>query len=177
MPIPLTLPMLILPPVLLWVVLSDLLYRRIANRLVLALLGLWAVHTAWLAWQGSPDLAWGEVGRSALTAAIVLVVGYGLFAMRWVGAGDVKLVAVLCLWLGGEAFAFLVVTSLAGGLLALGMPVLRMVEFAAANSVARLGVLLRKPLPTPMALRPHALPGIPYGIAIAAGAAFVLFRV
>ncbi|WP_420995306.1 A24 family peptidase [Cupriavidus sp. 30B13] len=171
----LTFAALVLPPALLWAVLSDLLYRRIANRLVLALLALWTIHAAWLAFQDGQALAWPELGRSALAAALVLVVGYGLFAMRWVGAGDVKLVAVLCLWLGGDVSMFLLVTSLAGGVLALGMPVLRRVELCVARRVEQLGPWLRRPLATPMALRSHSLPGIPYGFAIAAGAAFVLF--
>lgn len=174
---------LVLPPALLWTVLSDLLYRRIANRLVLALLAAWTVHTAWMVFQDARAVAWPELGRSAMAAAIVLVVGYGLFAMRWVGAGDVKLVAVLCLWLEGNVSTFLLVMSLAGGVLALGMPVLRMAERCAAWCNARCaawyarqpGSWLRRPPPAPAALHAHALPGIPYSIAIAAGAAFVLF--
>ncbi|WP_454720301.1 MULTISPECIES: A24 family peptidase [Cupriavidus] len=171
----LSLAALVLPPVLLWMVLSDLLYRRIANRLVLALLAAWVIHTAWLAFQDARAVAWPEIGRSAMAAAIVLVVGYGLFAMRWVGAGDVKLVAALCLWLEGNVATFLLVTSLAGGVLALGMPVLRMAERYAARRLAQPGPWRRRPLPAPTALRAHALPGIPYTVAIAAGAAFVLF--
>ncbi|RZT39394.1 A24 family peptidase [Cupriavidus agavae] len=176
MAVPLTFAAVVLPPVLVWVVFSDLLYRRIANHLVLALLAGWALHLGWMAWHDAGPLPWPAIGRGAAAAGIVLVLGYGLFAMRWVGAGDVKLVAVLCLWLGNEVSAFLVVTSLAGGVLALGMPVLRATELFLARRVEQLGGWLRRPFPTPMALRSHALSGIPYGFAIAAGAAFVLYR-
>ena len=48
---------LVLPPALLWTVLSDLLYRRIANRLVLALLAAWTVHTAWMVFQDARAVA------------------------------------------------------------------------------------------------------------------------
>lgn len=163
-PASLTFATLVLPPVLLWAAVSDLLYRRIDNRLVVALLVLWVFHVAWMAFGYGRMPSWPEMARGAAAAGIVLVVGYGLFAMRWAGAGDVKLIAVLCLWLGHEVATFLLVTSLAGGLLALAMPLLRRLERAAA----RLG--------GPMPRRTHAMPGIPYGFAVAAGAAFVLFR-
>ncbi|WP_137928364.1 prepilin peptidase [Cupriavidus sp. 2SB] len=166
----------VLPTVLLWVGFSDLLYRRIANRLVLGLLVLWLMQLAWLGLQGSEALSWPGIARGVLAAAIVLIVGYGLFAMHWAGAGDVKLVAVLCLWMGNEVSAFLVVTSLAGGVLALGLPLLRRIERFLAARVSRLGTWLHRPLPTPLALSSHTTPGIPYGFAIAAGAAFVLFH-
>lgn len=176
MPASLRMAALALSPAMLWVAMSDLLYRRIDNRLVLALLALWLFHLAWLCFLAGPAPAWPEIARSGAAAAVVLVAGYGLFAMRWVGAGDVKLMAVLCLWLGREVAMFLLVASLAGGVLALCMPLLRRMELAVARGVGQLGAWLRLPVPTPMVLQGHKLPGIPYGIAMAAGAAFVLFR-
>lgn len=167
---------LVLSPALLWVALSDLLYRRIDNRLVLALLALWLMHLAWICFPGGLAPAWPEIARSGAAAAIVLVAGYGLFAMRWAGAGDLKLMAVLCLWLGREVAMFLLVTSLAGGMLALCMPILRRVELLVARYVDRLGAWLPLAVPTPVALQGHSSPCIPYGMAMAAGTAFVLFR-
>lgn len=167
---------LVLSPAMLWVAMSDLLYRRVDNRLIVALLALWLLHLAWLCVPGRPAPVWPEIARSGAAAAVVLVAGYGLFAMRWVGAGDVKLMAVLCLWLGREVAMFLLVASLAGGLLALCMPVLRRIELLAARCVDRLDPWLPLTLPTPTALQGHKSPGIPYGMAMAAGAAFVLFR-
>ncbi|PLQ00697.1 A24 family peptidase [Cupriavidus pauculus] len=175
-PASLTFAALVLPPALLWIAVSDLLYRRIANRMLLALLALWLTHVAWISLCGGQAPAWPDIVRSGTAAVIVLVVGYGLFAMRWAGAGDVKLTAILCLWLGREVAMFLLVTSLAGGVLALFMPLLHRIELAVAQCVAQLGPRLRLTLPTPMSLQGHASPGIPYGFAIAAGAAFVLFR-
>lgn len=163
---------LILPPALLWVVFSDLLYRRIANRLVVTLLSLWALGVIVLLRAGYADTVWNEAGPGLLAAVLVLVLGYLLFAMHWVGAGDVKLMAVLCLWTGDQSFAFLIVTSLCGGMLALALPLLRHLETMLALLVVRLP---GGPWPVPMALRDQSPPGIPYGLAIAAGAMFALF--
>ena len=166
---------IVLLPALAWVVASDLLYRRISNKLVLALLLSWSVYAGWLLVQG------GAEQRSALlTGALagmgVLAVGYFLFAMRWMGAGDAKLMAVLCLWLGDQTFVFLIVTALTGGVLALGLPLLRIVERALALGLVRLNDWMSTlSFPTPHALRAEQTQGIPYGLAIASGAAFVLW--
>ena len=45
-----------------------------------------------------------------------------LFAFRFIGGGDAKLLAVAALWLGmGQLIEFLVIMTLAGGLLAIAM--------------------------------------------------------
>lgn len=171
-----TLSTLILAPALAWTMWSDLLYRRIANWLVLLLLTLWACCTAYAIGQAG-WVAAGPAASTGLFAAVtVLLAGFGLFAMGWVGAGDVKMMSVLCLWMGDNAFVFVIVASLAGGVLALSLPVLRTLETLLAQLVIRLPRRLRGPTaPLPMALRAEATPGIPYGIAIALGAATVLY--
>ncbi|MDQ7988647.1 MAG: prepilin peptidase [Candidatus Dactylopiibacterium sp.] len=162
-----------------WVVLSDLLYRRIGNRLVLALLTLWTLAAGW-------QLAWGSdrhwpvwLGAGLLSAGLVVAVGLALFVVRWVGAGDVKLMAVLCLWFGQAAPSFLLITSVTGGLLALGLPLLRPLEGWLRRGATRLaqgGVLVWPRLARVVGnVAPQALPpGIPYGLAIAVGAGCVL---
>lgn len=165
----------IVAPALAWVVVSDLLYRRIGNRLVLALFLLALVHAGWLVLQGAAGSG-AALATGLLAGALALVAGYAFFIMQWVGAGDAKLVAVLCLWLGDQAFAFLIVTSLAGGVLALGLPLLDLIEKTLALAVMR--VRAQRPqwnIPVPQALRGEPAEGIPYGLAIAAGAAFVLW--
>lgn len=169
----------LLSAALIWVVFSDLLYRRIGNWLVLGLLGLWLAGPAWRLCQGN-EAVWSEGAASGLlTAALVLLVGLGLFVVRWVGAGDVKLVAVLSLWFGDQALSFLLITSMTGGLLALGLPLLRMLELLLAQAVLRCsqGLALYWPrllIPVPVVLSASVPQGIPYGLAIAAGAAFTL---
>ena len=60
------------------------------------------------------------VGAAALAA------GMGMFALRWVGGGDAKLLAAVCLWLGLPALGlFLLATALAGGALAILLLTLR----------------------------------------------------
>ncbi|MBT0570738.1 prepilin peptidase [Curvibacter sp. CHRR-16] len=162
-----------------WVMVSDLLYRRISNQVVVALLVLWMGGAICrFIYSADTALEWG-VGRSALVAAAVLVVGFGLFYLRWVGAGDVKLMAVLCLWFGEKAMVFLLATSLVGGLLALALPLLRVVELYLAQAVFSASQMVsviwpRWHITPPLALGAHTMRGIPYGVAIGLGGSFVL---
>ncbi|WP_211090080.1 A24 family peptidase [Pseudothauera nasutitermitis] len=167
--------LIFLAPVLAWIAVTDLLYRRIANRLVLALLLVWGLGTALSVWQGTFP-GWQDLVAGATAAGFVLVIGCVLFSLRWVGAGDVKLMAVLCLWFGDQAIVFLMAASLCGGLLALALPLLSALETRFAHGFMQIFFLLRLPdPPQPVALSEHATPGIPYGIAIALGAGIVLY--
>lgn len=161
---------------LVWVSFSDLLYRRIPNRLVLLLLAVWAVHPllalAGLGpWADEPGWLAQRVGWPLMVAALVFVLGYGLFLLRRVGAGDVKLMAVMVLWAGPLKGVFLMATSLLGGVLALSLPLLGMLELTLAHGVMRLGMKWPELRVTePLILGPDRPVGIPYGLAIAAGA-------
>ena len=89
--------------------------------------------------------------------AVLLVVGTPLFAAGKLGGGDVKLLAAVGLWFSIKSAAWmLVAVMLAGGLLALLVLALRMFSWSEA---ARQRIVV---------LRPKG--GIPYGVAIAAGA-------
>lgn len=177
-----TFSLLVLLPALLFVCCSDLLYRRIHNLTVLLLLALWLILPLCAPFGFGP---WGGLGngelleriaRGLLGAMLVLLVGYGLFCLGRVGAGDVKLMAVTCLWMGqGNQMTFLIVTALAGGLLALALPMLAMLEGGLAQRWQRLAT--RYPslrIATPTVLTAQRPPGIPYGLAIAAGAFYTL---
>lgn len=177
-----TLALLILLPALAWVVGSDLLYRRIHNLLVVALLLLWLLVplSAPLGlgpWGNlSTGQALGLLARCSAGAVMVLVVGYSLFRLGRVGAGDVKLMAVLCLWAGDEQMAFLIVTALAGGVLAIALPLLTLVENTLAQSWLQFATRhLHLNIETPTVLTDHRPQGIPYGLAIATGALYTLF--
>jgi len=96
-----------------------------------------------------------------LTGAAVLVLGLGLFALGWMGGGDVKLFSALALWSGPSRLAsFTLVTSLAGVALALFMlsPLRRLAP--AASEEARSAA--RQPMP--------------YGVAIAVGGVWLLIQ-
>ena len=94
--------------------LGDLRERRIPNWLTGGVAALYPLYVL-----ASPiPVAW----LSALgLAAAAFVIGLVMFARNMVGGGDVKLIAALTLWAGSEQLLlFGLVTSLAGGALALG---------------------------------------------------------
>ncbi|KIQ06311.1 MULTISPECIES: prepilin peptidase [Pseudomonas] len=177
-----TFSLLVLLPALAFVCASDLLYRRIHNLLILVLLALWLILPVCAPFGFGPwgDLSGGEllerIARNLLGATLVMLVGYGLFCLGRVGAGDVKLMAVICLWMGqGNQVTFLIVTALAGGLLALALPLLATLETALAQAWQRLGANCPSlQIPTPTVLTDDRPAGIPYGLAIAAGALYTL---
>ena len=89
-----------------------------------------------------------------------LLVGMGMFALRWIGGGDAKLMASACLWLGWTGVApFLLFTALAGGGFCLLLIAARsQLQPYVANAPGWLSRLMQ----------PKG--DIPYGVAIAIGA-------
>jgi prepilin peptidase CpaA len=129
----------------LWAAASDVAMRRIPNRLT-ALLAL--VGMARLVVEFAGGAGWQAQVLDLGTAAAVLAVGAAGFAAGLVGGGDVKLAAAASLWLGAAGLAtFIIVTALAGGVLAFGY-------LALAAMPHRAG---------------RAVPTLPYGVALAAG--------
>lgn len=105
----------------------------------------------------------GVIGLHLAVGAGALVAGMVMFALRWIGGGDAKLFAAAGLWLGMQAFpAFIAVTALAGGALALFLLSLR-------HDYMRALI----PAGPPWVERLRQPKGdAPYGVAIAAGALF-----
>jgi len=92
---------------------SDAHTFRIPNRISVALVALYPVYVS--AAIQPADWA-GSIGLMIVT----LAVGLAAFAMRVLGGGDVKLLAVGALWAGPEAAAeFFILTGLIGGAFAL----------------------------------------------------------
>ncbi len=113
------------------------------------------------------------VGTGALGAALAFGVAFPLFALRGLGAGDVKLLAACGAFLGPSRLVIaLLVTALLGGLMAI-IAVLQ--RGALRRTLANCGAILtgawttsrRTGLPT---LATRGAITIPYGVAIAAGA-------
>ena len=128
---------------------QDAVMMRIANLLSLAVLLLG------LAAMALHDFAWPMWQNGALFLGLLLL-GTAAFATGNLGGGDVKLLAALGLWFDfRDAVLLVIAVTIAGGLLALVMIIGR-----------RLVARVRK--------RPAKRGMIPYGIAIAAGAAFVM---
>jgi prepilin peptidase CpaA len=103
-----------------------------------------------------------QIGWHLATAAVVLVLGFGLFAAGCIGGGDAKLLAVAALWLGsGQLIEFLVVMALAGGALAIIMKFWWWIKL----EMELRGLDQEKS-------RVKTSIDLPYGIAIAVGALF-----
>lgn len=147
---------------------TDLVERRIANRAVLAVLALLPLELLLL---GGPQPWWSGPAAGALVLAV------GLLAWRSgiVGGGDVKLAAALAALVGLSGLPeFLLVTALAGGLLAAAMLLGVRLAPLFAGFAARL-----RPLPVAGRLAGFLLPdpagrppSVPYGLALAAGGAW-----
>ncbi|MFH0903379.1 MAG: A24 family peptidase [Pseudomonadota bacterium] len=113
--------------------LCDLKTRRVPNKLNIALfVGGLLVRVAV---GGLASMAWGIAG-----AAVGFVVLLVPFQIRWLGAGDVKLIMAAGAWLGPKAVAWAILYGLAaGGLLSVIMTILggrRHVREVANNIVA-----------------------------------------
>ena len=106
-----------------------------------------------MAFAGFPLALW----QNLLVCVLLLAAGTLLFASGKVGGGDVKLLAALGLWVELRAgVSLLVAVLLAGGVLALGFIIARMVVGRGPDRNDKAKAR-----------------GIPYGLAIVAGAALV----
>ena len=94
-----------------------------------------------------------EWEQHLMVFGLVLISGFVMFIGNLAGAGDIKLMAATGLWAGPHLVAvFLIVTAIAGGLVALTMALLTYIR----NSSGKQAVALAR------------VP-IPYGVAIAVG--------
>jgi prepilin peptidase CpaA len=138
--------MLALAAILVVAAVVDVRTFTISNRLNLAV-----ALMAPLYWWASHLPLWPD----AATQVAIAVAVFGVFAVAFyigmMGGGDVKLAAALALWFSPQStIRFLVVTSLAGGVLTLGVLALH------------------------RARRREGRPEVPYGVAIAFGALVIL---
>jgi prepilin peptidase CpaA len=145
-------------------VLTDLRARRIPNALTAALaLAALALH----ALQG-----WASLGAAVVTLVAVLVIGSIAFAFRWLGGGDVKLLAAGAAAFGfPDAIPFVVYTAIGGGVLAIAVA---LATGRLRTVLASVGALLR-PLAYKgtVAIAPSNPIMLPYAVAIAFGAVAV----
>jgi Flp pilus assembly protein protease CpaA len=157
--------------------LTDLRERRIPNWLTVGTAALYPVYVL----SSPAPVAWlGALGA----AAAVFILGLVLFARQLIGGGDVKLIAAVTLWAGVDQLAlFALVTSLAGGALALGSLWYRRWHGLIGAHMAALGWNLApaggtRPTSSACSEAAEAVSStstgqatitLPYGIAIAAG--------
>lgn len=105
--------------------------------------------------------------KMALVAMVIVFgVGYFVFAMRWMGAGDVKFITVLALWTGyTELLHFVFMFAILGGLFSGFLWGFRKMvpSFAGKLPFKELPRILREGEP------------VPYGVAIAMAFLFMLW--
>lgn len=95
----------------LWAAVSDLLFRRIPNAAVVSIVLVEAAALAAAALGGNGGAALGLLQSGSVWAVGVLIAGFLLYLTGRMGAGDVKLAAVLSFWAGSEALLFLILLS------------------------------------------------------------------
>lgn len=158
MPSFLTIPLLfVFPAFMVLAASSDLLTMKITNKLVLGLFVCFFVVAF------AAGLPLEAIGMHLAAGAVVLAACFGLFALNWIGGGDAKLIAAIALWFGfGSLFPFLLFSALWGGALTLALIFMR-----------------RRPVPAEAKSAPwidrlrDRKVGVPYGVALAAGALMV----
>ncbi len=105
-----------------------------------------------------------DIGWHVLAGFVGLFVGFTLFALGFIGGGDAKLFAAVLLWLGlKDLLPYALLASVFGGILTLALMLLRRCPLPALFSRQAWIVKLH-----------DARSGIPYGVALSAGAFFLL---
>jgi prepilin peptidase CpaA len=116
---------------------TDLKRREIDNWLNLAI--ALAAPAFW--WAGGLSL-WPEIAIQVAMALAAFAVAAGLFAIRQMGGGDVKLIAALALWFPPALFVnLLIVMAVLGYVLTMGLGAFRVGRAAAAERRRDLVVL------------------------------------
>ncbi len=134
----------------------DILTMRIPNGVSLG------IAAAFLVVAPIAAMPMQEMLMHLLVGAAVLIAGMILFSLRYVGGGDAKLLAAASLWIGAEQLLpFFIYVTIFGGVLALLLLAYRRTPAGAL------------PLPTWAARLHNPSEGMPYGLAITAGALVV----
>ena len=98
------------------------------------------------------------LGGHVMAAGLAFVIGFGLFAFRIFGGGDAKMIPAVMLWVGPMGtMEFLYVMGIVGGVLAVIVYLVR----------KTIPVII---VPGPVRAAFDENGGVPYGVAIAAGA-------
>lgn len=136
----------------------DLASYTIPNLLSLAIAALFVLFVVVAGLSGA------AIGSHAAAGLVGLAAGFAMFAAGWIGGGDAKLFAATALWFGfADLLSYTLVAAVFGGALAIVFLMVR-----------------RLPLPAGLLgqtwiVRLHdARSGIPYGVALVAGALVLL---
>lgn len=150
--------MWVFPALMVYAAMTDLVDRRIANWVSLALVAGF-VALALVRLMDPLDVL-AHLG----VAVVAFAVGFALFAIGQMGGGDVKLISASMLWFGPNMVAldYVVALTLAGAVVSVAFLALRldrMQYLMASNAVTR-----------PFAGRDPSGRDVPYGVAISFGA-------
>lgn len=150
--------MVVLPALLIAAAAWDLASFTIPNGIQIALLLGFAVFVF------AGHMTAGVFSGHLLAGFLGLVIGFSLFALGYIGGGDAKLFACVCLWFGmHDLLLYALIASLFGGALTLGLLTMR--KLPLPGLLANQGWLTRLH---------DARQGIPYGVALASGAFCIL---
>ncbi len=129
----------------------------------------WLVGLMLLAYPFAVMMAHHSVDWKMAVAGmmLVLVVGYIVFAMKWMGGGDIKLITACALWVGLTNLPdFIFITALIGGVFSvLVWGIRKVLPFIPSKGE-------KKPLPR--ILRDGE--PVPYGVAISFGFLLMIFN-
>jgi prepilin peptidase CpaA len=150
--------LVVFPLLVIFAAVSDLFTMTIPNWLSLAL------GAGFLACALLVGLPLQQILLHVSCGLLVLAVGFTMFALGWIGGGDVKLAAATALWLGfDKVLEYVLTASIGGGLLTLAILSLRALPLPAFA------------LGWDWMTRLHdRKSGVPYGIALA-GAALLIY--
>ncbi len=133
---------------------SDFKQLRISNKLCLALVAVFPVFVL----SSPAEVPWLQ---HIAVAAAVMLVGFGMYAFRLLGGGDVKMLAAAALWAGPKLIAALLMyTTLAGGILAMAFAFVAFGHHIVRQTQSQ---------PAAQPVQPWHKTPVPYGIAIACG--------
>jgi prepilin peptidase CpaA len=144
--------------------LQDLLFRRIPN---------WLTVGGACAGLGMTLVTRGDVTQAGAGLLVALGVGFTLYAMRLLGAGDAKLMAAVGTWAGLARLPEAFLAMLAGGALLAVVWVVRGRVFQASllSTTAILDDMVHGRTPGPALVGRTPAGKFPYGVGLGVGAA------
>ena len=147
---------------------ADVRTRKIPNRLTFpAIVLALATHAVFGGWQGL------MASLAGLAVALALVPGW---LMRWMGAGDVKLMAAVCAWMAWpQAVIALLASLVAGGVIALIVAARRRVLWNALRGAALTGASIVARTTGPVAMPVTSGLRFPFALAVLAGSTMALW--
>lgn len=135
---------------------EDMARLRISNIFPLLVVGLYALWVGVTGWEN-------DIWRNGTVFLGVFALGCGLFALHWMGGGDIKLMSACALWFDWSgAVPWFVYITVGGGVLALLIIIgRRLVPQSVRNGSSAALFAPKGP--------------IPYGVAIALGTIMALY--